>query len=391
MFTGYRITSRYGLRLSPITGTSFEFHTGIDLASKLRAPVKAFTSGRVTYSGWGNTGTGYGNYGNVVAVKDEYGFTSMYAHLDSVTVKVGDIVKVRQEIGKEGASGKVTGPHLHYEVRAGGWGTHVDPTAYLTQYNKTGGDSMFTDINEAWYPKIIIEAAELGLIAGYDDGTIRPKENLTFERFVYILMRYRARDLHQQSISELVEKWKDSVVVITNVKKDGVTSVGSGSFIDDKGTILTNKHVTDNFAELTVHVYGNEHIRDAEFIRDSTGIEEDGALVDLALIRAVGLTKPTPPVKMATEVPAHGSFCFVIGNPLALLPDTATFGIVSHTKRGHRIQVDASINPGNSGGACFDLQGNMIGVPTSKYMGIGIDNLAFLTSCVTVNRFLARK
>ena len=253
---------------------------------------------------------------------------------------------------------------------------------------KRGEDRMFKDINDAWYPSIIEEAAKEGLISGYSDGTVRPKENLTFERFVYILMRYRRRDIHQKSISDMVARWKDSIVLITKTKTDGKLSFGSGSFIDDKGTILTNKHVTAGHKKLTVKIYG-KYQKEAEFICDSGRMENEGGIVDLALIR-VPVSSPTPPVKIAKENPAHGEFCVVMGAPL-VLEDSATFGIISHDKRGQSIQVDAAVNPGNSGGACFDMSGNMIGVPTSKLVGDNIDNIAYLTSAATVRKFLNKK
>ena len=95
-------------------------------------------------------------------------------------------------------------------------------------------------------------------------------------------------------------------------------------------------------------------------------------------------------MKIAKENPAHGEFCLVMGAPLAL-QDSATFGIISHSNRGQSIQVDAAVNPGNSGGACFDMAGNMIGVPTSKYVGDNIDNIAYLTSAATARKFLQAK
>ncbi|HZG79523.1 MAG TPA: M23 family metallopeptidase, partial [Brevibacillus sp.] len=89
----------------------------------------------------GVTGTGYGNFGKVVAIKDKYGVQHMYAHLDHIAVKVGDHVAYGQIIGNQGMTppSHCTGPHLHYEVRlkcspSGGWGSDTDPIAYLQQY-----------------------------------------------------------------------------------------------------------------------------------------------------------------------------------------------------------------------------------------------------------------
>lgn len=249
---------------------------------------------------------------------------------------------------------------------------------------------MFKDSKDAWYPDIIQKAAELGLIAGYEDGTFRPKEPVTREQLIYFIMRYREQDIHQGTITSLVAWLKGSVVRVGNKRAGGGMSFGSGVVIDDKGTILTNKHVTDGHQELHV-TFSSGADRPATFIRDSSGMEDSGAFVDLALIRATGLNSPTQPVKLADKNPEHGSFCLVMGAPLAFLRESATFGIVSHPKREHYIQVDAAINPGNSGGGCFDMRGRLVGVPTLKYVGAEIDNIAYLTGVEAVHKFLAIK
>lgn len=259
--------------------------------------------------------------------------------------------------------------------RPGGWGEFIE----AVQKYKNGGECMFKDLNEAWYPSIIKQAAELGLVAGYPDGTIRPKEPVTTERLIYILMRYRNRDIHHDTIADLVNGWKRSVILIRNDKLDGGSSLGSGSFISEDGLILTNRHMTENHKKLTVTWFGGVQYN-AKFVRDSSD-------ADLALIKVDGIK--TKPVRIASSVPRHGDFCVVLGAPLAL-KDSATFGIVSYPDRdsGHYVQVDAAINQGNSGGACFDLQGNMIGVPTLKFVGPTVDNVAYLTSVIEIRKFL---
>lgn len=131
---GYRITSPYGQRTDPFSKQKVH-HNGIDMVRSNRE-VRAFFSGEVIASGTYPSGTGYGNYGNVVGIRDERGYTHVYAHLANVTVKIGDRVKVDQLIGIEGTTGKSTGIHLHYEVRRQGFGTDVNPTEYMLQYYK---------------------------------------------------------------------------------------------------------------------------------------------------------------------------------------------------------------------------------------------------------------
>ena len=115
-FEGYRVTSPYGWRIHPVYKER-RFHTGIDLVKSHKAPILAFTDGSVIFAGFAKDGTGLGGMGNVVCVVDKYGHNHVYAHLDSVSVKVGDKVKKGQEVGKQGNTGISTGSHLHYEVR----------------------------------------------------------------------------------------------------------------------------------------------------------------------------------------------------------------------------------------------------------------------------------
>lgn len=154
VFKAYRQTSAYGWRTHPIHKTR-KFHAGIDLVKLkggVNAPIEAFIGGEVIYAGFGQSGTGVGGYGNVVVIKDSKGAAHVYAHLHSVSVKKGATVKKGQTIGRQGATGNVTGAHLHYEVRKKsspslGWtskqekSTH-NPTTYVKNY---GGANLKVD------------------------------------------------------------------------------------------------------------------------------------------------------------------------------------------------------------------------------------------------------
>jgi murein DD-endopeptidase MepM/ murein hydrolase activator NlpD len=69
-------------------------------------------------------------YGNLVLIRHSNGFVTAYAHASELNVKKGEQVKRGQVIGKAGATGNVTAPQLHFEVRKGA--TPVDPAQYLT-------------------------------------------------------------------------------------------------------------------------------------------------------------------------------------------------------------------------------------------------------------------
>ena len=115
-------SSNYGYRLDPITGRS-TFHTGVDIIAAAGTAVMAAAGGVVTFSG------GMAEYGNVVEVGHDNGLTSRYAHLSKSLVKVGDVVMKGQLIAQVGATGRVTGPHLHFEVREKG--IPLNPNKFL--------------------------------------------------------------------------------------------------------------------------------------------------------------------------------------------------------------------------------------------------------------------
>ena len=109
----YQLMSGFGERLDPFTGQR-AMHYGLDLKNELGAPVLATAPGTVIYAGWMR------DYGRVVEIDHGLGIHTRYAHLKAITVKVGQKVEFRQEIGELGNSGRSTGPHLHYEVQVNG-------------------------------------------------------------------------------------------------------------------------------------------------------------------------------------------------------------------------------------------------------------------------------
>lgn len=128
---GYSITTRFGV---PGSWWASGFHTGIDIAAPVGTPVVAAMAGRVIHVGWGGWGRAYGIHVIIEGRggKHQYG----YMHLSSTSVRVGQRVKSGQRIGKVGATGNTTGPHLHFEVRVSPFGYNnrvVDPTGYCKE------------------------------------------------------------------------------------------------------------------------------------------------------------------------------------------------------------------------------------------------------------------
>ena len=87
-----------------------QVHLGFDLASTAAAPVLAANRGRVVQAGW------LGIYGNCVILDHGMGLQSLYAHLSSVTVNVGDLVEKEAQLGRSGATGLAGGDHLHFTM-----------------------------------------------------------------------------------------------------------------------------------------------------------------------------------------------------------------------------------------------------------------------------------
>ncbi len=90
------------------------FHAGIDLLATAGTGVLAAAAGRVTWAG-----PRAGGWGNLVTLAHGHGVRTMYAHLSSIEVKVGQWVAGGTLLGRVGATGDATGPHLHFEVRLG--------------------------------------------------------------------------------------------------------------------------------------------------------------------------------------------------------------------------------------------------------------------------------
>jgi len=120
--TGCRNTSGYGMRSDPLDGKR-KLHTGVDLACNQGTPIHATADGIVSHSGW-TTDSGY-----VVVLEHGLGFSTIYAHNRSNAVKVGQQVRRGDLIGAVGATGRTTGPHVHYEVLKDG--KTVNPAPYL--------------------------------------------------------------------------------------------------------------------------------------------------------------------------------------------------------------------------------------------------------------------
>ena len=121
---GYtRITSKYAMRVHPITG-QYKLHTGVDIGAPMGANFVAANDGTVVKAGMNAA------YGNMVIIDHGGGISTLYAHGSEILVEVGQTVKRGDAILKVGSTGYSTGPHAHFEVRINGATT--DPLPYIT-------------------------------------------------------------------------------------------------------------------------------------------------------------------------------------------------------------------------------------------------------------------
>ncbi len=119
-----RFMGPFGQRTDPFSGEG-TLHTGVDISAPTGTPVKAAADGVVSYAQY------YGGYGRLVIVTHNSGVETYYAHLSKFDVIAGQEIRQGELVGRVGSTGRVTAPHLHYEVRVGG--APVNPYRYLVR------------------------------------------------------------------------------------------------------------------------------------------------------------------------------------------------------------------------------------------------------------------
>ena len=102
---------------SPFGPRKKRLHAGIDIGTPFYQEVKAAMDGEVILARLSNSKKGYGN---VVVLRHDVGYSTIYGHLSLIMVKEGEAVRQGQAIGGAGSTGKSTGPHLHFEIRHDG-------------------------------------------------------------------------------------------------------------------------------------------------------------------------------------------------------------------------------------------------------------------------------
>ncbi|GAU68675.1 peptidase M23 family protein [Streptomyces sp. NBRC 110611] len=124
-WTHYHISVPYGVPGDWQAGR----HTGVDIAVRPGVRVRSVGTGTVVHTNKA------GDYGKAVTVRMNDGHYTLFAHLSRITVHPGQRVRARTRLGYSGSSGRSTGPHLHFEVRATRhYGSDIDPLTYLADH-----------------------------------------------------------------------------------------------------------------------------------------------------------------------------------------------------------------------------------------------------------------
>ena len=190
-----------------------------------------------------------------------------------------------------------------------------------------------------------------------------------------------ASSLRPMTVQEVTERTRASVVRIE-------TDLGSGSgfVIDPNGLILTNNHVIVDADEITVTMEDgtsfNGRVLGRDMVRDLALIEIDAE--HLPALELGDLSR----VALASDV-------LVLGFPLDSSDLVVTRGVVSAVKGDDTrnitwVQTDATINPGNSGGPLLNLQGQVIGVVSTKFVAVSVEGAGFAVSTNTIRLYLER-
>jgi|UPI000420699F serine protease Do len=206
-----------------------------------------------------------------------------------------------------------------------------------------------------------------------------------------------ADDNQESEVTRAVKKAKDAVVSVVNFQQgsgdilQGTTpkavSSGSGVIYKKEGSkayIVTNHHVVDGATQLEVNLNNGDKLQ-AKLLGSDP-------LSDLAVLQVDG-KKISDVIEMGeSDHLEPGASAIAIGNPLGFLQGTVTKGVISAAQRtmpvdldqngavdwqAEVIQTDASINPGNSGGALIDINGQLIGINSSKISQDAVEGIGF--------------
>lgn len=205
--------------------------------------------------------------------------------------------------------------------------------------------------------------------------------NLIIFLLLIFIVNGCGRDYSSPEIKDVVNRNGNTVVLVNTDN-----SLGSGVIITEDGKIITNYHVIEN-ADIA-----NVKLKDGRRLTVKGVIKSDPAK-DLAIIKIDGRNLNVPIIGTISSVNV-GDEIVAIGNPKGL-ENTVTEGIVSGLNREidgmKMIQISAPISSGSSGGGVFNLNGELIGISTSKIMDADAEGLSFAVPIDELNKFIMNK
>lgn len=254
--------------------------------------------------------------------------------------------------------------------------------------------SKFTDVpQDHWARADIEEAARLGLVGGYPDGTYRPEQPITRAEEAAIEVRQVRRlfALFNAASVTLREQVAPAVIHI-----DAGNAVGSGVIISPNGLVVTCDHVVANATALVARTAGwPGHEWDMPVLELVMRRPEQ----DLALCRIRGLPSEGAWqwLRLGAAPLRPGELVTVIGSPSGLAA-WQSMGIVARPEFAAQyytgpqvlMSLSAAVNPGNSGGAVIDADtGELAGIASMKLVDVSIEGMAFAVPVTEVERLVA--
>lgn len=143
------ITSKYGYRIHPLSGNR-KLHTGLDLKAKVGTQIYSPADGIVIKA----RNYDPGGYGKMLIIMHNYGFKTLYGHMNDILVKEGDLISKNTLLGFTGNTGASSGPHLHYELKF--LEKHINPTNFVYWNTKTFETIFAANTNIKWEELILL-------------------------------------------------------------------------------------------------------------------------------------------------------------------------------------------------------------------------------------------
>lgn len=221
-------------------------HKGIDISAPKGAQVIATRDGKVTrattacshnYAKPINTDSCGGGYGNHIYIDHGDGYTSRYAHLTQLNVKVGDTVKQGQVIGTVGSTGNSTGFHLHFEIRNGS--TVLDPEQYVNPNNSVSYVNYDT-------PEEIVESSD-----NYDySGNQSQYTDSAYSDVAGTTVGQRVSGVTTQPVFAFINIWLGDHLLSTDPERPNIIQSLEVDYLDDAGTEATFTLFDDNWEDI---------------------------------------------------------------------------------------------------------------------------------------------